>query len=205
VISAVHAGDARQLGFEMPNRSIVRIVCVQKTECTPQQFKQFRLGMVAFGAKLDQLDEIGCGLGAQVSLANTGERISQNYFGQGVQVRFSTERNLDFGLEKQIQFASKRTLRAPRAPGHRLDTAQRLGAPGNDQAGIAEFPFSQKNSRRALHRRNLTADQADDTDKKERESAKHAKEREKKTSKIVGRLCETPFRECYLTKTPYKK
>ena len=79
--------------------------------------------MIGFGAELDQLDEIGSGPGAAQILADAGERVLQRDFGERMQIRFPAARDLDFRFEKQIQFPSEGTLRAPGAFRRRLNAA----------------------------------------------------------------------------------
>ena len=133
----VHTGDARQLRFEMRHRFQVRIVLVEIPKSALQQMKQLRLMMIRLGANLDQLNEVGRCLRAQMCFANTGKRIAQFYLGQGMQVRSAAASDLDFGLEKQVEFPREWTARAARSFCHGLDAAQRLGAPGNDHARVA--------------------------------------------------------------------
>ncbi len=114
--------------------------------------------MIALGANLDQLDKIGRGLGPKIIFTNSGEGISENDFSEGVQCRFSARHHRDFGLKKKIELARKRRFGATRAFGHCLDAAQRLGAPGNDQAGVAKFALAKKNRGRGLHGENLARD-----------------------------------------------
>ena len=111
--------------------------------------------MIAFGANFNQLDEICRRLGAKIILANARKRISDDDFSQGMQRRPSTRHHRNFRFEKEIEFAGKRRFRAARAFGDRLDAAQTLGAPGNDETGIAKLAFAKKNRRRGLHGQNL--------------------------------------------------
>jgi hypothetical protein len=57
----------------------------------------------------------------------------------------------NFGFKKQIQLPRKRTLGAARAFGDRLNAAERIRAPGNDQAGVTEFAFAQQDGSRGVH------------------------------------------------------
>ena len=71
------------------------------------------------------------------------------------EARSAETRDLDLRFEKQIKLSRERRFRATRAFGHGLNAAQRLGAPGNDQAGVAKLAFAQKNRGGALHTANL--------------------------------------------------
>jgi hypothetical protein len=79
--------------------------------------------VIGLGAEFDQLDEIGSGLGAPEILANASEWIFQDNLSQRMEVRFPAARDLDFGLEKQIQFARERAFGPARASSCGLDTA----------------------------------------------------------------------------------
>jgi hypothetical protein len=147
----VHTGDSGQLGLEVHNRSKVWLVTIKVTKGTPQKPEQLRLMMITLGTNFDQLDKIGGGLGAEIILPDTRERIAQRDFGEGVKVRLPAWCNGDIGFEKQIQFTGERTFGAASAFGHGLNAAQRLGTPRHNQAGVAKFPFAQKNGRSAWH------------------------------------------------------
>ena len=114
--------------------------------------------MIALGADLDQLDKISGSLGPLVIFADSRKRIPDDNFSQSVQGRFSTRHNRDLRLEEKIKLAGERCFCTTRAFGHCLNAAQRLGAPGNDQAGVTEFAFAKKNRRRGLHGENLARD-----------------------------------------------
>src|SRR5438477_8641629 len=83
----MHAGDPRELGFEMRNRAQVWIVGVEITKRPAQEREQFRFMMITLGANLDQLDKISRGLRAQIILADAGERIFEDDFGQRGRLR----------------------------------------------------------------------------------------------------------------------
>src|SRR4051794_38720180 len=100
--------------------------------------------MIALGAELDQFYEISGGLRAGVRSPDAAKRAPKRYLGERVKVRSPRTRDLDFGFEKQIELAGKRTFWPPRAFGNRLDTAERLRAPRDDQAGVAELALSQE-------------------------------------------------------------
>ena len=70
----VHPVEARQLGFEMAHRAQVRVLRVEKTKGALQQMEKLRRGMFRLGADLDQLDEVGSRLRAEIIFANPGER-----------------------------------------------------------------------------------------------------------------------------------
>src|SRR5437879_10711970 len=100
------AGDPRELGFEMRNRAQVWIVGVEITKRPAQEREQFRFMMITLGANLDQLDKISRGLRAQIILADAGERIFEDDFGQSVQFRFSTCCNQCIGFLYSIMIAN---------------------------------------------------------------------------------------------------
>src|SRR6266404_7006343 len=97
----MHAGDPRELGFEMRNRTQVWIVGVEVSKRPAQECEQLRLVMITLGANLDQLDKISRGLGAQIIFADAGERISEDDFGQRVQCRFATCYHRDSASKKR--------------------------------------------------------------------------------------------------------
>src|SRR5438093_5254179 len=68
-----------------------------------------------------------------------------------MQIRLPAPHDRDFSFKKQIQFSGKRTFRAARAFGHRLDTTERLRAPRHNQAGVAEFSFTKKDGSCGFH------------------------------------------------------
>src|SRR5207249_2669270 len=138
----MHAGDPRELGFEMRNRAQVWIVGVEITKRPAQEREQFRFMMITLGTNLDQLDKISRGLRAQIILADAGERIFEDDFGQRVQCRFATCYHRDLGFKKEIELASEWSFGAARAFGHRLNASQRLRAPGDDQTGVAKLAFA---------------------------------------------------------------
>ena len=117
------AGDPRELGFEMRNRAQVWIVGIEVTKRSAQEREQLRLVMITLGANLDQLDKISGGLGAQIILADAGERIFEDDFGQRVQCRFATCYHRDLGFKKEIELASEWSFGAACAFGHRLNAA----------------------------------------------------------------------------------
>src|SRR6266404_3632609 len=119
----MHAGDPRELGFEMRNRTQVWIVGVEVTKRPAQEGEQLRLVMITLGATLDQLDKISRGLGAQIIFADTGERIFEDDFGQRVQCRFATCYHRDFGFKEKIELAGEWSFGAARAFGHRLNAS----------------------------------------------------------------------------------
>jgi hypothetical protein len=107
----------------MEYRPQIRLVAVQVIECPSQQRKQLGLVMVGFRAKLDKLDEIGSRLSAAQGRTDPGEWVFQRNLGQRMEVLFPAPRDLNFGLEKQIEFAGKRALRPARALGRGLNAA----------------------------------------------------------------------------------
>src|SRR5262249_42425655 len=115
--------------------------------------------MIPLGANLDQLNEISGGLGAKIVLSNAGKRIFEHNLDESMQCRSPARDDRDFGFEKEIEFSRKWSLGAARALGDRLDTAHRLGAPGNDQTAVAKLAFAQQDRGRAYHARNLARDQ----------------------------------------------
>ena len=56
--------------------------------------------MIPLGANLDQLDEIGGSLRAQILAANAGERIFQDDFGQRMQIGFAAPHDGNFSLKE---------------------------------------------------------------------------------------------------------
>src|SRR5207237_4203267 len=68
-----------------------------------------------------------------------------------MQIRLPAPHNGNFSFKKQIQLSRKRTFRAARALCDRLNATERLRAPGDDQAGIAELAFAKQNYLRAFH------------------------------------------------------
>ena len=154
----MHAGNPRQLGFEVRNRPQIWIVCVEVTKSPPQQREQLWFVVITLGADFNQLDKVSSGLSAEIIFADAGERILEDDFGQGVQGRFAAGDDRDLRFEKKIELARERSFGATRAFGHSLNAAERLGAPGNDQAGVAKLAFAQKNRGRALHAPNLARD-----------------------------------------------
>ena len=147
----MHPGNPGKLRFEMQNRPTVWIVGVEVTKGASQQPEQLRLMMIALGANLDQLHEVGRRLGAQVILANSSERIFENDFSERVQGRFSTRNNRDFSFKKKIELAGERRFGPARTLGHGVNAAERLGAPTNDQAGVAKLAFAQENGGSCSH------------------------------------------------------
>src|SRR5437867_6675850 len=138
----MHAGDPRELGFEMRNRTQVWIVSVEVTKRPAQEREQLRLVMITLGANLDQLDKISRGLGAQIILTDARERVFEDNFGQRVQCRFAACYHRDFGFKEKIELASEWSFGAARAFGDRLNASQRLRAPGDDQTGVAKLAFA---------------------------------------------------------------
>ena len=59
-----------------------------------------------------------------------------------MQTRLPAPHYGNFSFEKQIQLSRERTFRTARAPGDCLDATERLRAPRDDQAGIAEVSFA---------------------------------------------------------------
>ena len=111
----MHACDLRKFRLEMLDGAQVWILRAQIAESAPEQREKFRLVMVGLGAELDQLHEIGSGLGARKFLANSTEWIFQRHFRERVQIRFATARDLNFSFKEQIQLSGKPTFRATRA------------------------------------------------------------------------------------------
>jgi hypothetical protein len=68
-----------------------------------------------------------------------------------VEVRSAAPRDLNLGLKKKIELAGKNAIRAARPFGRGLDLASRLGAPRDDETGVAQFPFPQKNCPGRFH------------------------------------------------------
>jgi len=119
----VHAGDPRQLRFEMKDSAKVRIVRIDISEGAAQEREEFRLVVIRLGANLDELHEIRGGLCSPEIFANSAERIFQRDFRQRMQVCFPAARDLNFRFEKEIEFAGERTLRAPGAARDGLNAA----------------------------------------------------------------------------------
>src|SRR5947208_9365967 len=127
------------------------IVGIEIPEGAAEQGKEFGLAMIPLGANLDQLHKISRCLHAQIIRSNTAESLAQSNLGQCVQIRFTARRDLNFRFEKQIQSAGKRTFGASRPFRDGLNAAERFRAPRNNEAGIAELPFAQKNGGAAFH------------------------------------------------------
>jgi len=77
-----------------------RIICVEIAESPAQQSEQFRLGMIALGTNLDQLNEIRGTLRAEIIAANPGERIFEDDLGERVQIGFSAPHDRNFSFKK---------------------------------------------------------------------------------------------------------
>ena len=148
---AVYARDTRQLSFEMRDCACIRIVCIEITESPAQQSEQFRFAMITLGANLNQFNEVGGSLRAQIIAANSGERIFQNDFRERVEIGFAAAHDRNFSLKKQIEFPCKRTLLAACSFGDRLNAAKRFRAPRHDQTRVAEFSFPKKDCLCAIH------------------------------------------------------
>src|SRR5262249_45569658 len=120
------------------------IVAIEKTENALQKVKELRRRMLGLGADLDQLNKIrGC-LRPQITLANSNKRVAQDHLSQSVQIRPPASRNLYLRGKEKIELARERTLRPARSFGHGLNQTQRVGAPGNNQARVTQFPSAQK-------------------------------------------------------------
>ena len=119
----MHAGNPRQLGFEVPNRPQIWIVCVEVTKSPPQQRKQLGLVVITLGTDFDQLDKIGGGLSAQIIFADANKRISNHNFRERVQRRFAARHDRYFSFKKKIELAGERSLGPARTFGHRLNAA----------------------------------------------------------------------------------
>src|SRR5436853_6104717 len=103
----------------MRDCALVWIVGVKITKRAPQERKQLRLMMIALGANLNQLDKVSGGLSAEIILADAGERILEDDFGQRVQGRSAAGDDRALRFEKEIELARERRLRATRAFGDR--------------------------------------------------------------------------------------
>ncbi len=99
-LHVVDPGDARQLGLEMRDGPQGWIVRGEKPEGPLQEREQLRFIVIRLRAKLDQFDEIRGRLHARVTLADSGERISQRHFAQRMQIGFPAARDLDFRFEE---------------------------------------------------------------------------------------------------------
>src|SRR5947207_14394175 len=119
----MHAGDPRQLRFEMKDGAKVRIVRIEISEGAAQEREEFRLMVIRLGANLDQLDKIRGGLCSPEIFSNSAERIFQHDLSQGMEVRFPAAHDLNFRFEKEIEFAGERTFRAPGATRDGLNAA----------------------------------------------------------------------------------
>src|ERR1700693_4938789 len=97
-----HAGDASKLSFKMGDRAQGWIVGVEITERATQEREQFRLVMIALGANLYQLEQVGSRLSAKIILPDAGERIFEDDFRQSVQGRFAAGDDRNFGFEEEI-------------------------------------------------------------------------------------------------------
>jgi hypothetical protein len=111
--------------------------------------------MFAIGTNLDQFDKVGCGLHSRIILPNSGKRIGHHDFRKSVQVRSSRRNDRDFRFKKEIQLSRKWRFGAPGAFGDGLNAAPRFRAPGDNQAGVTEFPFSQQDAGGGFHIPNL--------------------------------------------------
>ncbi len=149
----MHARDARQFSLEMRNNMRAGIIDRKITECPLQEIKNLRLVVLRLSANLDQLDKIGGCFGPQIISANPGEGIPNCDLAQGMQVRFATDRDRKLCLEKQIKSAGEWTFWAASPAGDGLDHTHRISAPGDDQAGVAQSPFAQKDAADAVHAR----------------------------------------------------
>ena len=81
----MHASDSGQFGFKMRNGSHIWIVFVEVSKGTMQQSKKLGFVMIALRAELNQFDEIGCRLNAQIALADAREGSSEDDFSECVQ------------------------------------------------------------------------------------------------------------------------
>lgn len=75
-----------------------------------------------------------------------------------MQGRFAARRDRDFRLKEKIEFAGEGRFDPARAFGHGLNATQRLGAPGDDQAGVAKLSFAKQDRCRGLHDQNVARD-----------------------------------------------
>src|SRR5262245_35320616 len=139
----------------MRDRARCRIISIEITESSPQQHKQVRFSMVSLRTNLNQFDKISCRLCPQIVAADSGERVSQHNFSERVQIGFPASYDGNFSFKKQIQLSGERTFRSARAFGDCLNATERLCAPGNDQAGVAELSFAKKNCLCAFHNAKL--------------------------------------------------
>ena len=119
----MHTHDARELGFEMRNRTQIWIVGVEITEGPVQECKQLRFVMIAFSANLDQLDKVSSGLRAEIIFPDARERILDDNFSQRVQRRFAARHDRYFSFKKKIELAGERSLGPARTFRHGLDAA----------------------------------------------------------------------------------
>lgn len=119
----MHAGDARELGFEMEHRAEARILLAQISESAAEQREELGFVMIGLGADFDQLDKIRGGLRPPKIFTDAAKRIFQSNFRQRMQVRLPAPRDLYFHFEEEIQFAREWTLRAPSASSDGLDAA----------------------------------------------------------------------------------
>src|SRR2546423_7534764 len=124
---------------------------VQKSKCPLQKVEQFRHRMFRRGAQLDQFNKIGSRLGATIALPDPSKGTKQDCLGQCMQTRSAAALDLDFRLEKKIELARKNALWPARAFRDGLNAAQRLCAPGDDRAGVAQFALAQKNGVGCFH------------------------------------------------------
>ena len=107
--------------------------------------------MIPLSANLDQLDEIRRRLHAKIILTDSGKWIFDDYLCQRVQSRLATGRDGDLCFEEKIESPGKWSLGTASAFGDGLDAAERLRAPGDNQAGVAKVSLPQKNGSGALH------------------------------------------------------
>ena len=63
-----------------------------------------------------------------------------------MQIRFKTLRDRYLRFEKQIEPPAEGTIWSTRTASSSLNNAQGIGAPGDNEAGVAQFAFAQKNS-----------------------------------------------------------
>src|ERR1700719_2200870 len=81
----MHASYACQFALKVQERPKIRIAPIEIVESPAEQTKQLRVAMVSVGADLDQLNEIRSRLHPQLVPTNSGERVTDDNLGQGVQ------------------------------------------------------------------------------------------------------------------------
>lgn len=117
----VHAGEPREFRLEMPHRFLRRIVRVEESQRALQQVIQLRGRILRLGREFYPLDEAGGGLRACKIFSDSAERISQNRFGQGVEIRSAAALHLDLHLKEEVELSRENAPRPARPFCDRFD------------------------------------------------------------------------------------